>query len=46
MITSMVDVYYELVKAGMRSIESVPEQNGIRAAVQVKLNSESEGTAP
>jgi hypothetical protein len=35
---NMTVVYYELVKSGRRTIESVPEEGGIRIAVQALLN--------
>ena len=42
----MVDVYVQLIKAGKRTIESVPERDGLRAAVQARLddNAQCEGT--
>jgi ASC-1-like (ASCH) protein len=35
---NMTVVYCELIKAGRRTIESVPEKDGIRIAVQTLLN--------
>lgn len=36
----MEKIYYELVKAGRKAINDVPEKNGLREKVQVMLDAD------
>ncbi|SDI48773.1 CD1375 family protein [Paenibacillus naphthalenovorans] len=38
MTLSMVDVYFELVKAGIRKLDQVPECDELRSKVEALLN--------
>lgn len=36
----MAKIYYELIKAGRKAIEDVPEKNGLREKVQAMLDAD------
>ncbi|MEI7027917.1 CD1375 family protein [Paenibacillus sp. y28] len=44
-MSPMVKLYYSLVKAGLREVDQVPANNGLRAAVQALIEEEPQNNS-